>query len=85
MKLKRFSSSLNDFHETTSGVVYVPAQVTSNYVLNPAENFIDYIEKSPINKLDSVNRKTRRFGPSIKSINNYIKYKLRKRYDNKKD
>lgn len=66
-----------------SGVSYYSAQVTSNYILLPAEKVLDTVEDMPVVKnMKSVKKKTGRIKRTIKPIREYINYKLK---NNNKD
>ena len=82
MKLKR--KSFSEISESSpGGVSYHTAQVTSEYILDPVENVIYKIEDSPINDVKAVKKNTGRVKSVIKPINDYIKYKRKKRSEKK--
>lgn len=54
-------------------------EVITDYVLEPTDVVLDYVEKSPAGNLDGIKKKT----IPLKSIKNYIKWRLNKKKDNK--
>lgn len=83
MKLRRkFYSGYSE--ASPQGIGYHSAQVTADYILDPAEKVLVYIENSPVGEVDSVKRKTSRFIGPVKSIKNYINWKLKRKNDHKK-
>lgn len=82
MRLKLKRKIFFGYPETdTNGVSYLPAQVTLDYVIDPVETALDYVDKSPVGSLDGVKRKVR----PLKSIKDYIKWKLRGNKKSKDD
>ena len=83
MRLKR--KNYSGYSEVSpQGIGYHSAQVTADYILDPTEEFLVYVENSPIGKVDSVRKKTSRFIRPIRSIKNYINWKLKRKDDHKK-
>lgn len=75
MKLKRKVYSTEG---QLSGVSYYPAQVTSNYILLPAEKVLDTVDEVPVIKnMESVKKKTGRIKRIIKPVREYINYRLK--------
>ena len=76
MKLRRKVFSGDNL---LNGVSYYPAQVTSNYILLPAEKVLDTVDSVPIIKnMESVKKKTGRLKRTIKPIREYINYRSKK-------
>lgn len=83
MKLRRkFYSGYSE--ASPHGIGYQSAQVTANYILDPAEKVLVYLDKSPVGKVDSVKRKTSRFIGPVRSVKSYINWKLKGKDDSKK-
>lgn len=78
MKLKRrlFSGASE---ASPAGISYHTAQITSEYVLDPVENVIYKIEKSPVGDIDTVKKNTGRVKGIVKPFNDYFKYLKDKR------
>lgn len=65
----------------SNGVNYHSANIITDYILDPTDKSIVYIENSPLYKLNSVKRNSSR----IKNVIHPIKYLLnREKHDNKK-
>ena len=81
MKISRkFYSGYSEV--SSSGLSYIPAQVAVDYVLDPTEKALDYIEESPVHYVVN-ERKVSRIKKVIKPLNSYLKY-LKERNNNKK-
>lgn len=83
MRLKRVLFS--GYSEASpGGFGYKSAQVTANYILDPAERVLVYVDESPIGKSDSMKRKTSRFLGAIKPWKKYLRNKSDRKETNKK-
>lgn len=70
MRIKR--KTYTEYSEAPEGVSV--QEVITDYVLEPTGVVLDYVEKSPMGNLDGIKRKT----IPLKSIKNYIKWRLSK-------
>ena len=71
LKLKRrsFSGYSKSISSRTS---YIPIQVFDDYILEPIDKSLDYIESVPV---EPVKNKVGRFSRPFRSIKNYINYR----------
>lgn len=69
MIIKRKGFSGYSESNLSNGVNYHSANIITDYILDPADKSIVYIENSPLYKLNSVKRKSSR----VKNILNFFK------------
>jgi hypothetical protein len=75
MKVKRQKNYSGYGDLSLSGASYMPAQVMTNYALDPIENSVSYLESTPVGKYEPIGKKLRMARGIVSPLKKILKKK----------